>query len=301
MSPCQQCQRSWACDSVPAEKVTMLMDQVRIGQPTYHTRVERWECDYNDHWNVRFYGRSFQAASETIATHAGGANPGADTIRGRHLRYHRELTVSAPVEVRSAVLTEAGELDGAVVHQMWSSDMLAATALDLPGQGAHLPLVTPGDVPLAMPRGISGPLAENAPAPGADVTEIRLGPVRSEDLDHAGLLRFDILTRHSSNIQHMQLNKLGLTPEFAREHRINRMGVEFRVTRGVSAPAGACLQGRTWLSAIRGKSLWATTRIETDTAETVALFEMCVVTVNLDTRKAVAVPDFMYAALGRQD
>lgn len=271
-----------------------------IGYPTYHTRVERWECDYNDHWNVRFYGRSFQAASETIAAHGGLDNPGADTVKTRQMRFHGELRVSAPVEVRSAILTDAGTLTGAVVHHMWSGDKLAATALDLPPKSAaHLPSVTPADVPLALPRGIDGPLAPMSPPEGADVTEIELGPVRSEDLDHRGHLRFDHILKHSSNIQHTQLNKLGLTPEFADRHRINRMGVEFRVTRGISPKDGDCLRGRTWITRIRDKAIWATTTLTTAQDEIAAVIEMCVVTVDLDTRKAVPVPDFMYRALGK--
>jgi hypothetical protein len=36
----------------------MSMDLERLGRATLHSRVERWECDFNDHWNVRFYVRS---------------------------------------------------------------------------------------------------------------------------------------------------------------------------------------------------------------------------------------------------
>lgn len=275
------------------------MKLCNIGVPTYHTRVERWECDYNDHWNVRFYGRSFQLASEAISTHGGQPNPGADTIQKRHMRFHSELTVSAPVEVRSAVLTNAGDLDGTVVHQMWSAGTLAATALDLPGGDSHLPHVTPEIVPLAMPRGILGRIAADTPAPGTDVTKIELGPIRSEELDHTGQLRFDFLLKHSSNSQHAQLNRLGLTPDFAKKHRINRMGVEFRLSRGTTPPLGSCLRGQTWMTKIEGKSIWATTLIATAENEIAALLEMCVLTVDLDTRKAVPVPGFIYAALAK--
>jgi acyl-CoA thioester hydrolase len=275
------------------------MERSEIGRPTYHTRVERWECDYNDHWNVRFYGRSFQAASETIAAHEGRPNPGANTVKSRLMRFHSELRVSAPVEVRSAKLTGADNLDGAVIHHMWSAGKLAATGLDLPGtSGGHLPPVTPEDVPMALPRGITGPPPGVSPAPGVDLTEIELGPIRREDLDHTGQLRFDTLLRHSSNIQHAQLNKLGLTPDYADKNRINRMGVEFRLTRGATPAEGECLRGRTWISRISGKAFWATTAITAANDDLVALIEMCVVTVNLDTRKAVPVPDFMYGALG---
>lgn len=266
-----------------------------IGVPTYHTRVERWECDYNDHWNVKFYGRSFQAASEVIAAQV-GENIGADTVESRLLRFHGELRVSAPVEVRSAALDRP---EGGVIHEMWSAGKLAATALDMPGVSGTLPIVSPDDVPMGMPRSIVGPLPSVTPDEGADVTRIELGPVRSEDLDHMGKLRFDTLLRHSSNIQHIQLNNLGLTPEFADQHRVNRMGVEFRVTRGQNPREGDCLIGKTWIYRVSNKAFWANTTIETTSNDLVAFVEMCVVSVDLDTRRAVPVPQFIHDALGK--
>ena len=269
------------------------------GRQSYCTRVERWECDYNDHWNVRFYGRSFQAAAEAVAYHASGQNPGTEVAASRLMRFHSELRVSAPVEVRTSQLIAPGPLNGATVHALWSGDTLAATALDLPGKAADLPDLSVTEAAMALPKGIvDAPPA--FPAMGADVTEVALGPVRPEELDHTGHLRFDTILRHSSNIQHIQLNKLGLTPEFAAQHRINRMGVEFRVTPMARPEVTAPLMGRTWVWKIAGKAFWAVTQIlATGTDKRmIAQIEMCVVTVNLDTRKAVAVPEFMYAALG---
>lgn len=213
------------------------------------------------------------------------------------MRFHSELRISAPVEVRSARLTDAGALDGAIVHLLLSGDRLAATALDMPIGDADLPEIAASDVPFALPRGIQDSPPQT-PTSGADMTEVELGPIRSEDIDHAGHLRFDTILRFSSNIQHIQLNKLGLTPEFADTHNINRMGVEFRVSPCATPPLGTPLQGRTWLWKIAGKALWAMTEITTPDRSSVAAIEMCVVTVDLKTRKAVAVPDFMYTALG---
>jgi acyl-CoA thioesterase FadM len=34
---------------------------------TYRGVVQPWECDRNNHWNVRFYIRAFQMASEALA------------------------------------------------------------------------------------------------------------------------------------------------------------------------------------------------------------------------------------------
>lgn len=285
------------CGSFSEEIPTAQMTPDEIGLPTYHTRVERWECDYNNHWNVRFYGRSFQMAAEAVASHGGAPNPGAEAVKVRHLRFHRELMDSAPVEVRSAVLIDAGEFDGAIVHLLLNASGLAATAIDVPGKAGHLPSVRSADVKAAMPRGIEGTTAGGDPGRAA-VTTVELGAIRGEDLDHTGKLRFETLLRHGSNIQHAQFNRLGLTQEFAERHRINRMGVEFRVTCGMSPAAGALLRGRTWVTDIVGKVIWATNRITTPDDDLVATIEMCVVTVDLDTRKAVPVPEFMYETLG---
>lgn len=47
------------------------MDRSKAGRPTYYARAENWECDYDIHWNIRFYGRSFQCVSETVTLLAG--------------------------------------------------------------------------------------------------------------------------------------------------------------------------------------------------------------------------------------
>jgi acyl-CoA thioester hydrolase len=272
--------------------------QSEIGRPSYHTRVERWECDYNDHWNVRFYGRSFQAASEMMATLNGQANPGGATIGTRHLRFHKELRVSAPVEVRSARLPGNGPFGNAVAHILSSNGQLSATALDYPvSYGDHLPEVSADEVPFVLPRGIIAPPPSQRPDT-APLTEVALGPVRGADLDHHGIIGFEALLRFASTIQHAQLNRFGLTPEFAASCGINRMGIEFRVTRGEHPPAGTPLWGKSWIYKIEGKAIWALTEIETADGASVARIEMCVLTVDLNTRKAVPVPDFVYRALG---
>ena len=268
-----------------------------IGRPTYYSRVERWECDYNNHWNARFYGRSFQMAAEALATTPGAPGPGGAITPLRHLRFHRELFVSAPVEVRSARLA-GGPQDGAVVHLLMSGGEISATALDLtPQPAADLPEVTPEEVPLALPRGLGTTPMRDWPDAGAHDVTVPLGPVRPSDLDHTGALLFEQIIRHSSVSSHAQLNHLGFTPEFSNRTGINRMGVEFLVSRGAAPLAGRPLFATSRLQAIKGKSFWAVHRVIDDMGEAVATIEQCLLTVDLNTRKAVAVPEFLYAAL----
>jgi len=152
------------------------MDMTELGLPTHHTRVERWECDYNNHWNTRFYLRSFQQAREAALQLTTSESP-ATTAAVRHIRFHRELFASAPVEVRSSVL-DGGAFDGAIVHLLSSSGRLAATALDMPGDVARgFPRVTPEEVAPALPRGLEGTAHEAVAGALGDEATVVLGPV----------------------------------------------------------------------------------------------------------------------------
>ncbi len=270
-----------------------------IGQPTHHTRVQRWECDYNDHWNTCFYGRSFQMAAEMVATSDGGANPGAGVVQSRHMRFHRELFVSAPVTVYSAVLHGETPLEGTVVHLLTSSGQVAATAIDFPGGATGLPRVRPEDIPMAMPRGLEPQPPNVWPDSGSPETTVALGTVQSADLDFTGSLTFERLIQHVSIASHHQLDSLGFSASFSDKTRINRMAVEHCITRGMTPPAGTPLWAVSRLTRIKGKNFWTAHRIFTKTEKTVALIEQCLVTVDLTVRRAVEVPEFLHAAISR--
>jgi acyl-CoA thioester hydrolase len=252
--------------------------------------VESWECDYNSHWNTRFYGRSFQLAAEAIASRFGGSNPGASIPHIRHIRYHRELFGSATVEVRSAVLRCRGGLNGAIVHILADEDGVSATALDLPGTEYQLPQVSTEEVSLALPRGVKPDTMGDWPEGEANGMDFELGPIRPGEVDHTGSLLFEELIRYGSIASNLQMNKLGLTPEFSERTRVGRMAVELRVTRHFSPAVGETLCGQSRISTVKRKSIRADHRIMTAWGETVATLEFCVVTVDLDTRRAVEVP-----------
>lgn len=275
------------------------MNQFAIGHPTHYTRVERWECDTNNHWNTRFYGRAFQMAAETAAILCAGRNPGGNATRVRHMRFHRELFVGAPVEIRSAVL-KGGAMNGALLHQLGSMGKLSATALDLPGcEAGMLPAAEAADLPLALPRGIEARetispalLDETGPA-------VELGPVRPHDLDHTGALLFETLLRYIALASHRHMAGVGYTPEFIARSRISRMNVEMRVLRGASCAAGETLRARSALLRVDGKRFWTAHRITSFGGAHIVSAEQCLVAVNLDERRAVPVPEFMVQALSR--
>lgn len=272
------------------------MEVCDLGAATLHTRVERWECDYNNHWNTRFYGRSFQLAAEVVAARYGKPGSAAKMPQIRHIRFHRELFVSDTVEVRSAVLKGGGDKDGAIVHLLVRDGVVSATALDLDGAVDHLPEVLAGDVSFALPRGISSDMMDEWTDSASFNSAVELGPVRPSEVDHRGELLFEQLIGYGSIASNVQLNRIGFTPEFSEQNRIARMAVELRVKRFVSPPAGTHLCAQSRLCKVEDKRFRADHRIMTIDGNVVATLEFCLVTVDIDTRRTVPVPNFVREA-----
>lgn len=94
--------------------------------PTFSTAVNTWQCDENDHLNVRYYTRFGQEASAHLLA-ALGLGPRARRAAGLavqartdHLRYLREFRVVDAVEVLSAPI-EVGERTLGVYHEIRSA------------------------------------------------------------------------------------------------------------------------------------------------------------------------------------
>ncbi|PZQ50476.1 MAG: hypothetical protein DI556_07955 [Rhodovulum sulfidophilum] len=264
-----------------------------IGISTLRTRVESWECDFNGHWNARFYSAGFQMAAERVATLGGGANPGAGACVTRHIRYHRELFVGAAVGLRSARIAE-GAFAGAVLHLLSGEEGLSATAIDLPGTGAEQLPAAPADVVrIATPRAAAQPVDWSAAEPAGQLAEV--GPVRPAELDHAGALRAEEIIRRVAYGLHGLLSGLGFTRAFETGHGIGRMAVETRTTRLGPCAAGDLLRARSRVAGVGRRSFATRHRLETTAGAPVAEVAHRLVTVDLTARRAVDLPDFLRA------
>lgn len=266
------------------------MNAAEIGIATHHSRVEHWECDFNAHWNARFYVRSFRQASERAQALA--ADAGAVPPNRRAVRYHRELFSAAPVLVRSLRIAD-GALEGWTVHVLSSEGSLSAVCAERPNAPiAALPAVPEADVRAILPRDLDGPeVAWDPAAPGAFVTEP--GSLRPADLDHRGAILDEELVRISAcSLQH-QLARLGFTTAFTKETSISRMAMAILVERKVAVPAGTLLQVRSTICDLREKSFWAVDDLSTPGGDPVATVKRTIVAVDLERRRIVALPDFM--------
>ncbi|KGJ01752.1 hypothetical protein EQ718_12605 [Paracoccus versutus] len=272
-------------------------DPAAFAVPTLQTRVESWECDFNDHWNARYYSRSFQMAAETVAALAGGENPGMAAIALRVIRFHRELRAGAAVEIRSLRVAD-GPHAGAAVHLLSSAGALSATAFDLPGTGAsRLPAIRSGLLATALPRGdILAKLAATS-RPGDHLT--MSGPVRPDDLDHRGALLYETIIRRVGHGMYDRLALAGLTPEFTRDTGIGRMAAQSSV-RPVHRPCppGTVLRVRSRISQVGAKifSTWHCLEAADGTALAHVAHDM--LAVDLERRRAVTPPAFLQDAVG---
>lgn len=268
------------------------MEICSVGVPTFLTRVETWECDHNQHWNVRNYLRVFQQAG-FVACDMTGRTPVFPYTQ--HTRYHRELMQTAPVEIRSATLAD-GAFAGATVHLLSSEGRLSATALEQPGHDG-LPLVSAADVTPALPRGIDGAPLTAEPADSAAAGIVEHGLVQPRELDHTGALAIDYLMSRIAAASNELLTGLGFTADFVRDSRISRMGVETKITVLVPVPPGTRLRSTVRMALARGKNIVLRHRFFTSGDAQVAAIEQSLVAVDMRTRRATELPDFLRNAV----
>ena len=267
---------------------------------TYRSYVAMWERDENDHWNAMFYVRAFQEASETIALAAVEDNPGAGATTLRHVRFFHELRGGEPLRIESArVSTPDGDRLLHVLRQA-TSGTLCATALDQPAYQLTALPVASADLAISGPRGLGGSAHE--PVSGADLIRYgralvsQVGVVRPVDLDHGGSLRASAVharindgSPHLWNMMNVPLSRLY-------EQELGRTMVEMKVTRHGNARAGDVLRMVSWIEGLGEKSIEMRHQLEdARTAGAVASVSIVSVMLDLKSRRAVRVPDFLRA------
>jgi len=169
--------------------------------PSFWGSVNTWECDENDHQNVRFFAHKMnQALQAWVAGLTGDPSlttrvPGA--IRHQHIRFVREARAATPVRVDCALLgLAAGELTAlSIMYHNASNEPLAAfqTVLDTRGWPGEWRTPTGVSAPeFARPRGIDPatlpPPAASLPAAfGAGYRIVGQGVIGTDECDRDGI------------------------------------------------------------------------------------------------------------------
>lgn len=271
------------------------MTDLFSGRTTFHTRADAWECDFNGHWNTKYYCRSVQAAAEVAASLSG--QPGL-AVPPRLMRFHSELRAGDPVVIHSCNLRATDGADR-IAHILTSEDKIAATALDDGcARNPDLPDLPETLISKVQPRGL--PVSAMVPwteiEPRQDQV-VELGPVEEGETYPDGRLHYLPLASRLAIASHHHAMGIGYTMGFTARTGIGRMLVEMRSTPLGPAPVGTFLRGVSRIVSAEGKAYRTAHRIETHAGTYVAMFELAMLAVDMTTRRATQLPDFVTAAL----
>lgn len=168
--------------------------------PCYWGSANQWECDENDHLNVRFYAHKINQATALMVSHISDATPAnvLSAIRHQHIRFIAESRAATPLRVDCGVAGHgSGLLDiVSLMHDNLSGTVLAAfrTTLDMsPWQVDDRPdeLVDAPD--LARPRGLDPAALPEPPSSWERARDmgyriVGRGVISGEECDEAGRL-----------------------------------------------------------------------------------------------------------------
>ena len=148
--------------------------------PSFWGSVNTWECDENDHQNVRFFAHKINQALQAWAADRAG-DPAMTarvlpSITSQHIRFLREARAAAPVRVECGQIAHAADrlTVVSVMRHNATDEPLAAfqTVLDTRGWPASWPKPPAGEMPggevpeYAQPRGLD---PATLPAPPASL------------------------------------------------------------------------------------------------------------------------------------
>ncbi len=126
-------------------------------QLVYKGSVNRWECDENDHMNVRFYSRKlsetlFGGIRELGLSASSGFDDVIGSLASQHIRYLKEARVATPLEGYAAVIEPNRLLTE--IRESSSGDVLCAAVNTLKG----FEMKANHELPqYAAPRGLTDP------------------------------------------------------------------------------------------------------------------------------------------------
>jgi acyl-CoA thioester hydrolase len=259
--------------------------------------VNDWDCDENAHYNVQFYQRDFQMASEIYAQCVADTSPGWRSAICRHVRFLRELRSAQSTRILSGRVGE-GPMAGNIVHLMYAvnDNSLCATAIDNPGYRiGEAPLIALSAIGEAMPRSISPGPQVPADTSGmlmtGKATITNYGIVRPFETGHDGnLLSGEIVSRMSDAAAHIW-DHAGITGEWLKKNGCGRVAVESKLTRLAECKAGEPLRLVSWVGETSEKSFSFYHQFENmRSGQAIASAEVRALILDLQRRRSVPLP-----------
>ena len=285
--------------------------------------VQTWECDVMGHMNVQFYvahGTSGVAAlGNEIGLGPTGLREKGLRLRAvnHHIRFLREMRPGAPfyvlggftqatpeklrfvLEVRNTVSDEVmATLTGAAVLSNPSGTALTAFPQEAMDRAQHLIVDLPKH---ASPRGLSldvEPEALRLSDPKAGkLIPIYQAMVKDADCDADGFMMNRLYIGHiSDGIPNMLAATRG--EDRSQMGTVGGAALEYRTYYTKRPQAGDMLVVRSGLIAISEKAYtWGHWMFDLETGASVATAEAVAISMDLEARKAIPIPDELRSAL----
>lgn len=260
--------------------------------------VNTWECDENQHLNVQFYNRFFEDAGGHFQNLTGvPAEQRCEPIL-RHVRYHAELRVNAGLRVETMGVGDSGRQ---VAHLLYETTKgrLSATCLETfddppPGLSEALRR-NGGDLPeAAAPRSVDPAPVDPGPdgaSPAGSI--VSLGArVRAHYCRPDGTI-FDsgIISMNSDAAAHFW-EPTGINRGWLEERNFGSVAVEMKLTRTGPLLFGDLVHVVSRPIAVARSTITFENRfIQSETGDVAAIVQVTGLTMNLETRRAVPLPD----------
>ncbi|MEQ8655781.1 MAG: hypothetical protein RIC24_00545 [Hyphomicrobiales bacterium] len=278
---------------------------------TIRDTANSWECDENDHINVKAYAARFDIAVRSFLVEAGWQVPHRI---GRLIRYHAELRGGEPVHgTTGMVALENGQV--AFEHRLFATQRagtpLSATALDV------LPDVSRDDLS-----------AFNLPSPSADALPKSGKPAFTDMVDGATLadlattyrgvipptafgaptesangamLRDEHLVGMISDAATHAWALAGANDAWLRERGWGRAAVQLQLSYSARPTAGDVVVIKTGLRARSSKTIsYRHHVVNAMSEELIAIADITSLMLNLETRRAMPWPEEKLSALDSQ-
>lgn len=268
----------------------------------YRGSVNRWECDENDHLNVRFFAQKIQQSLQFGLLELGIANLAnlaeiCAGIKNQHMRFIAEARMAVPMTGYLGVVHATAEslLISTELRNSATDNVLANFLIEIAGDFSTYRGDTVTVPDYAGSRGIN-----DAPFPYQDCTAedllgrgcavIGKGVVQAEECDANGYLQhYQYVGRQSDSMPNLfsrfetEQRGDGIVGGAVLEYRMNffrqlKSGDRFQILSGVKS-----LQEKT--------QVFVHTLFNADTGELVTGSEALAISMDLVARRAIAIPE----------
>jgi len=282
--------------------------------PSFWGSVNTWECDENDHQNVRFFAHKVNQALQAWAAEQTGEP--STTVRvlpaivSQHIRFLREARAATPVRVECGLIGRTADRlqTVAVMRHNATDEPLAAfqTALDISGWRAWPDTLRVEPPDFARPRGLEtelpAPPVSRAAAEAAGFRIVGRGVIGTDECGPDGsLLPHAYIGRISDGMPNLWVFVNSRADQAAREEgSMGGAALEYHIDIHEPLRQGDVYTHLSGVRAIAEKTqTMAHVLINERTGHCAASAAAIGVAMNLQTRKAVAIPPERRARLER--